>query len=52
MSKLATTALLWNAHRLAPATQAAAALAIVVLLWAVGALTQPRQRPRALAVAR
>ena len=38
-----TSALLWNAHRLDPATQALAAACIVVALWAIGALTMPRR---------
>ena len=37
-----TTAFLWQAHRLTTAEQAGAAVAIVVLLWLIGALTQPR----------
>jgi sterol desaturase/sphingolipid hydroxylase (fatty acid hydroxylase superfamily) len=40
----ATTALLWNAHVLDAATQAAGVAGIVVLLWLIGALTTPRLR--------
>jgi sterol desaturase/sphingolipid hydroxylase (fatty acid hydroxylase superfamily) len=40
---VATSAFLWNAHLLAFAQQAGAAAAIVVGLWAVGALTAPRR---------
>ena len=38
----ATSAFLWNAHRLTLGEQALGALAIVAGLWAVGALTSPR----------
>jgi sterol desaturase/sphingolipid hydroxylase (fatty acid hydroxylase superfamily) len=39
-----TSLLLWNAHRLEPLTQAASVFAIVLALWFVGSLTQPRSR--------
>jgi sterol desaturase/sphingolipid hydroxylase (fatty acid hydroxylase superfamily) len=35
---------LWHAHRLDPASQLVAALALVGLLWTIGAITQPRHR--------
>ena len=38
----ATSALLWNAHRLAAGTQGAAAAGIVAALWLIGRLTQPQ----------
>jgi sterol desaturase/sphingolipid hydroxylase (fatty acid hydroxylase superfamily) len=40
----ATSLLLWNAHRLEASTQAASVVAIVLALWFVGSLTQPRSR--------
>jgi len=45
---LATTTLLWNAHRLALGEQLGAALAIVAGLWAVGALCAPTRATTAL----
>jgi sterol desaturase/sphingolipid hydroxylase (fatty acid hydroxylase superfamily) len=44
---LLTTIFLWNAHRLAPWLLVALALAIVVLLWAVGVVSEPRSDPAA-----
>jgi sterol desaturase/sphingolipid hydroxylase (fatty acid hydroxylase superfamily) len=46
----ATTALLWNAHRLSPAQQAAAAAAIVVALWIVGRLCEAAPRDASASV--
>ena len=45
----ATLGLLWFAHRLAPPDKALAVVAILSLLWAVGALLQPRARALAAA---
>jgi sterol desaturase/sphingolipid hydroxylase (fatty acid hydroxylase superfamily) len=47
----ATTALLWNAHRLDAATQATGVIGIVALLWLIGAVTTPRVAARPPVVA-
>ena len=40
-----TTVFLWQVHRLSPSTQVLGAAGLVVLLWLIGALTQPRAAP-------